>query len=390
MGRVVNDGGGGRAAKANVETSSGMGEVGTAGGVTVEWGAVTDVGLLRAINEDAVLMRPPVFLVADGMGGHHAGDVASRLVIEEFARAATAETLLVDDVVSAIHRANAAVVREGSADDGQSGMGTTAVGLVLVDNGPTTSWLLFNVGDSRAYRLADGMMKLLSVDHSYVQELVAAGEITETDARTHPNRNVVTRALGADDDTEADLWILNTRPGDRYVLCSDGLTTEVADADIEMLLVSEPDPAVAARSLVERALSAGGRDNVSVIVVDVLSVEAEVDGFSEATAPRGIQVVGVPATYSPVVDPPVTEEHAAVDLTHVEPDLDAVPSDESPLSSEMETENNVAEDAPSLIAGVPDFDTLTDGDRATETERSKGPLPLTDDEEPPIDGNPND
>jgi protein phosphatase len=309
--------------------------------------------LTRAINEDSILVDLPVFVVADGMGGHHAGDVASRIVVDEFARSSHGGTLALDEVLATIQRADAAVVQEGSGSSERVGMGTTAVGLVLVDNGPSTSWLLFNVGDSRAYRLHDGRLDLLSVDHSYVQELVAAGEITEQDAREHPNRNVVTRALGVGDGPHPDYWFIDPLVGERYLLCSDGLTTEVDDAGIRDVLANEPDPADAARTLIDRALSAGGHDNISVVVVDVLAIDDPVASEGESTAPRGVHVVSVGAG-SPL-DAVGTPNPAtsAEPPSPAQPEIDGVPG--APTAAADSDSDADPPGAATLIEGVPDF-----------------------------------
>jgi protein phosphatase len=260
-----------------------MGGTATAGGVTLGWAAATDVGNDRAVNEDAVLAAPPVFLVADGMGGHQAGDVASSLVVDRFGTLADGELRPVQDVVGLLDDVNRSIFEEGQRTLARSGMGTTAVGLLLVDNGDRSSWLLFNIGDSRAYRWADGELEQLSVDHSYVQELIDAGEINEVSARAHPHRNVVTRALGVEDELQPDLWLRPPRPGERYLLCSDGLSSEIDDLEIGRILArgSLQD---AADALIGSALAAGGHDNVTVLVLDVLDVDAGV--AAETTAPR--------------------------------------------------------------------------------------------------------
>ena len=262
-----------------------MGGTGAAGGVTLGWAAATDVGLDRTVNEDSLLAELPVFLVADGMGGHQAGDVASSLVVDEFESLADGRLRNVDDVIQTIEAANASILDEGVRSDTRTGMGTTAVGLLLVDNGDRSSWMLFNIGDSRAYRLAAGRLEQLSVDHSYVQELLDAGEITVRTARNHPHRNVVTRALGATEFIHPDFWLRPPMTGERYLLCSDGLSSEIGDADI-LDILGEPSAERAAEMLIARALDAGGHDNITVLVVDVLSVDADQDLPPGDTAPR--------------------------------------------------------------------------------------------------------
>lgn len=261
-------------------------------GVSIRWGAATDVGRTRTVNEDSTLANPPVFLVADGMGGHAAGDVASRMVVDEFGQVGTAAPPLAE-VDRVLRQVNHAIIDAGKRTDPPTSMGSTAVGLILVDNGGTTSWLIVNVGDSRAYVLTTEGLDQLSTDHSYVQELVEAGAISASDARRHPERNVVTRAVGVDAHLDPDYWLRRPVEGERFLLCSDGLSGEVDDGTIGEVLRSEPDPVVAANSLVRLALDAGGRDNVSVLVVDVVAVDATVGDPVTDTAPSGIPKVDV-------------------------------------------------------------------------------------------------
>lgn len=293
-----------------------MGGAATTRGVTFCWAAVSDVGRDRAVNEDAVLAADAVFVVADGMGGHQAGDVASAMVVDRFRSIADDAPPPVQAVVGLLDDVNSSILAEGSREEARSGMGTTAVGLVLVDSGDRPSWLLFNIGDSRAYRWADGELEQLSVDHSHVQELVDEGEIDATSARDHPDRHVITRALGAAEGARADLWLHPPRAGDRYLLCSDGLTSEVGDELIGRKL-SCGTAEEAASALVRSALASGGRDNVTVAVVDVTGV----DGHPGQPDTRPLGVTSAPhppgsgdvrSRREPTNDEP-TAEHAVVD-----------------------------------------------------------------------------
>jgi serine/threonine protein phosphatase PrpC len=171
------------------------------------------------------------------------------------------------------------------AGTGSAGMGTTVVGLIAVEHRGMPYWLAFNVGDSRLYRLWQGELSQISVDHSYVQELVNTGQLTTDDARGHPERNIVTRALGQDAASEPDFWVMPPEVGERFLLCSDGLSGEVGQDRILELLLAAGDPVEAASNLVEAALAGGGRDNISVIVVDVRGVGEY--GAQETTTPRG-------------------------------------------------------------------------------------------------------
>ncbi len=270
-----------------------MDGAGVCDGVSLVWGAATDVGLVRSVNEDSLLASPPVFVVADGMGGHAAGDVASSIAVDMFRALAEKGIPSSEEVISELDLINREVVARGAlGDDPGRAMGTTTAGIALVGNGHLRSWMVFNVGDSRIYRSSTGRTELLSVDHSLVQELVADGRIDAAAARHHPQRNVVTRAMGVRDVLDADVWLRTPVRGERYMVCSDGLSSEVDPGVIERLLEAPEAPGVTARMLVEAALAAGGRDNVSVIVIDVLEVVREDDlGDAAVTAPRGVPTV---------------------------------------------------------------------------------------------------
>ncbi len=228
-------------------------------------GSVTDVGRARDHNEDAFFVDTTAGLlaVADGMGGHQGGEVASATALEAL-RAAIAEGASVPD---AVRRANQAVHDQAAADDQLRGMGTT---LTAATFGDDATLEIAHVGDSRAYLMRDGVLARITTDHSLVQELVDAGELTEEEARSDPRRSMITRALGMDAEVEVDAYPVGLRRGDRVLLCSDGLTSMVDDDGIAVLLASEADPTEAARALVTAANDAGGLDNVTVIVIDVI------------------------------------------------------------------------------------------------------------------------
>ena len=228
-------------------------------------GAATSTGRVRRVNEDSYLAAPPLFAVADGMGGHDAGEVASAVAIDVLARYARGGPLSVDAVLAALDEANRAVIGRGEA----TRMGTTVTGLASLVTPAGSQLMVFNVGDSRVYRLAGDQFGQLTVDHSEVQELVLAGAITPEQARSHPRRNIVTRALGSDFVVRPDHWLLPPLAGDRYLVCSDGLTGELTDEEILPLLLAD-DPQQAAEALVAAADEAGGHDNTTVIVVDVI------------------------------------------------------------------------------------------------------------------------
>jgi serine/threonine protein phosphatase PrpC len=252
--------------------------------VKLTWGQATNVGCVRELNEDAVIAALPIFAVADGMGGHAAGEVASGLTITALAALAGQGEVSSDDVLNAIRTANATIAARAREDAGQRGMGTTVTGLAVVSAESNPHWLVFNVGDSRVYRLVDGVLEQLTIDHSEVEELVMAGSISRSEARVHPRRNVITRSLGTQLAPTTDEWLLPPIVGERFLVCSDGLFNEVDDDQIAALMSSIIDPQSAADALVAAAVSAGGADNISVIVVDVLGLEDST--ADEDTAPR--------------------------------------------------------------------------------------------------------
>lgn len=241
--------------------------------ITVRWSASSDRGLRRSVNEDSVVAAFPVFLVADGMGGHDAGDVASTRAIESFGplHGSLAQVEAVERHVEAAFRAVAA-----DGDHAARAGGTTLAGAVLVDVGGEPHWFVVNVGDSRTYLLVDGRLEQVSVDHSLMQELLDAGVVDREQAKRHPDRSVITRALGAGQSPAPDYWLLPAERGQRMLVCSDGLTSELDDDRIRGILTATPSPADAAASLVEAAVHAGGRDNVTVIVADVDAVASDV------------------------------------------------------------------------------------------------------------------
>lgn len=242
--------------------------------LTLRWGSATDVGRIRTLNEDSLLAVPGLFVVADGMGGHAAGEVASRLAVEEFARLAEQAPVRAEDLTQTVRLANEHILSAGAERGDQLGMGTTLTGVGVVGAEQGEQLAVFNVGDSRVYRFTGGRLEQLTVDHSAVQELVDAGRLSAQDARSHPRRNVVTRSLGSDPGPAPDLWLVPPAAGDRYLVCSDGLTGELEDPAIAELLATNPDPQAAADQLVVGALAAGGNDNVTVVVLDVVEVIA--------------------------------------------------------------------------------------------------------------------
>ena len=235
--------------------------------VTFAVSAASDKGLIRRVNEDSYLAVPPLFIVADGMGGHAFGDRAS----QETAR--VLDSLLPGErpstagrVLEAVARANAAV-QAISADEFA---GTTLTGIALVQDsaGDSCNWMAFNVGDSRVYSWDGSSLHQVSVDHSAVQELVDEGLITAAEAADHPDRNVITRAIGIDGDMQPDVWLLPAEGTHSFLICSDGLTKELDDPSIAVVLRTDASGQSHADRLVAAALASGGADNVTVVVVE--------------------------------------------------------------------------------------------------------------------------
>jgi serine/threonine protein phosphatase PrpC len=248
----------------------------------VHWGARTDIGSVRQRNEDAFLAQEPVFVVADGMGGHVGGATASAVAVAEFQRLVDGADPTSETVAEAVARSNDAILRLVDGNPDLAGMGTTLVGIVLVTEGGQTYWLGFNIGDSRLYRFLDGELTRLSHDHSVVQELLESGDITVDEIPFHQDRNVVTRALGSDPEPVADYWLLAPHDGERFLLCSDGLTGEVPESRIAAVLSEQGDPQLAASMLVAEALDAGGRDNVTAVVIQTGTAESNGQGWLSA------------------------------------------------------------------------------------------------------------
>lgn len=257
-----------------------------AGSVAVElvWGVATDVGRRRAGNEDSAVAVPPLFAVADGMGGHSAGDLASAAAVQHLARAARGDFLGPEEIGAAL-RAAAEDINQ-LADGLRSGAGTTVTGAALTLAAGQPAFLVFNVGDSRVYRFHGTELSQVTVDHSVVQELVDAGEISAEEAEYHPESNVITRALGFHEAPRPDFTVVPLEPGLRLVLCSDGLTREVEDSHLRMHLAAGLSAETTADALVDAALASGGRDNVTVAVIDVQPLSAPPVRGSLPGAPR--------------------------------------------------------------------------------------------------------
>jgi protein phosphatase len=221
---------------------------------------------VRRRNEDTFVLDPPLFAVADGMGGAQAGEVASRLAAAAFREYHEADLLAPDERLQAIiQEANRRIYERARADSDVSGMGTTVTAALLIGGRVT----LGHVGDSRAYRIRDGELEQLTEDHSLVGDLMRSGRLTPEEAEAHPQRSVITRALGTDPEVDIDTTSVDIEPGDLFLLCSDGLTTMVADEDILGILAAAPTLDDAARELVRAANTGGGEDNVTVVLFQV-------------------------------------------------------------------------------------------------------------------------
>jgi serine/threonine protein phosphatase PrpC len=237
----------------------------------------TDPGRKRRRNEDSFVIEPPLFAVADGMGGAQAGEVASRLAAAAFREFHDADDLDPEPRLAAIiQEANRRIFERAAGDAQVSGMGTTITAALVVEDG----LVIGHVGDSRAYRLRGGRFEQLTDDHSLVADLVRSGRLSPEEADTHPQRSVITRALGTDPDVDVDTFTVAAEAGDLFLLCSDGLTTMVADDEIRDLVSGASDLQQAGKSLVKAANKAGGEDNVTVVLVRV----AEGGGELEETA----------------------------------------------------------------------------------------------------------
>ena len=228
------------------------------------FGSRTDVGCVREHNEDSLVVAPPLYVVCDGMGGHAAGEVASEIAVNVIADRAPA-TPDAAALGQAVEEANLAIIQAAREGVGRAGMGCTCTAAMLENE----RLIVAQVGDSRAYLLHGGTLQQITRDHSLMADFIEAGQITPEEARVHPQRSVITRALGSDPRTQPDLFEINVNTGDRLLICSDGLTSMIEDYEIEDILNRTPDPQIAASKLVNAAIAAGGHDNVTVIVVNV-------------------------------------------------------------------------------------------------------------------------
>ena len=285
-------------------------------GASFRFGATTDVGRVRTVNQDSWLSRPEVglYVVADGMGGHQGGEVASSMAVDVIGREYDEPGS--DALVDALRRANDVIHDRGEQDPNLRGMGTTAVAAIVVEGDPASGGapqvVVANIGDSRCYLYRAGELEQLTDDHSMVADLVREGRISPEEAETHPQRNIVTRVLGVYEDIDVDLFPVDAARGDRFLLCSDGLFNEVSEAQIAAVLRRLEDPQEAADELVRLANDGGGRDNITVLLLDVVddagaaaTASAGVGGSAAATKAHEVDLAGFEtATEPPAAAPP--------------------------------------------------------------------------------------
>ncbi|MCU1551492.1 MAG: Protein phosphatase [Glaciihabitans sp.] len=250
--------------------------------IRLTWAAATDTGRRRKANEDSYVAQSPVFAVADGMGGHAAGDLASAAVVTRLAEVITDGFATTSAIDRALEKATDDIEQVG--DESEIGVGTTVTGAVLTLQGGEPYFAVFNIGDSRVYQFERNELRQVTVDHSVVQEMVDSGLLNRDQAEHHPDSNVITRAVGFNMPPTADYWMLPLRPGSRLLICSDGLTKELGDDRLRMHLAAGLSARETAHALVDAALAAGGRDNITTIVLDVIDAPSEYEFNS--TSPR--------------------------------------------------------------------------------------------------------
>jgi PPM family protein phosphatase len=241
----------------------------------------TDVGRQRSTNEDSLVLQPPFFAVADGMGGARAGEVASAMAAEAFEGASDAGEAAEAQLARILREANRRIYDLAVTDDSRRGMGTTLTAAKIHDEEVS----LGHVGDSRAYRMRDGELEQITRDHSLVAELERSGQITPEAAEHHPQRSIITRALGPEPDVEVDTYTLSGRDGDLFLLCSDGLTSMISDDEVAAILRTSSTLDAAADALIKAANQSGGKDNITVVLFRLGEVGA--DALAEPTTVAG-------------------------------------------------------------------------------------------------------
>lgn len=248
--------------------------------------SVSDIGHVRVLNEDAILTGRSIFAVADGLGGHRGGEVASRLAVSSLAELDGMSTISTASIVDCLCRVNDEIQAFALTHPEVTGLGTTVAGVAAVSIDGTDHVAVFNVGDSRVYRLTEGVLARATVDHSEVEEMLLRGELSAAASREATNRHIITRSLGAPQAPKVDLWVMPLLREERFLVCSDGLTTELDDPEIEMILHAELDAQIAVQALLERALDAGGSDNISIVLVQIGPRGEDFEKASNRTVPR--------------------------------------------------------------------------------------------------------
>ncbi|WP_375384857.1 PP2C family protein-serine/threonine phosphatase [uncultured Microbacterium sp.] len=262
------------------------------GEIELRWAEATDTGRRREANQDAVLAEYPLFVVADGMGGHIGGEIASASTVDRLRPVAIAGNVTAKAIEKALSRAVKDIASHPETTD--DGTGTTVTGVYLDVTGTVPNWVTLNIGDSRVYLSRDDSIVQITTDHSVVQELMAAGRLSPEEAENHPYGNVITRAVGPSDGVTPDYVRLDVFDGDRFVICSDGLTKELTDYGIQHFLGEHEDPAEAVEAMLDAALENGGRDNVTIIVLNArvrgaAAAASEFDQDAAITAPIAVQ-----------------------------------------------------------------------------------------------------
>lgn len=235
------------------------------GEIVLAWAGVTDTGRRRDNNQDAFLAQYPLFVVADGMGGHAGGEIASQSTIARLQEVVDSGEVGTAGIENALTQAVGDIASHPETTD--EGTGTTLTGIFFDTTEDEPRWVSLNIGDSRVYLLRDERLVQVTTDHSVVQELISSGRLSAEEAESHPYSNVITRAVGASELTPPDYLGIEVLDGDRFVICSDGLTKELTDYGIQHFLREHADPGVAADAMLAAALENGGRDNVTLIIV---------------------------------------------------------------------------------------------------------------------------
>ena len=237
-------------------------------------GATSHVGNIRLSNQDEYGATPTMVAVADGMGGHNGGEIAAEIAIAIITSANEFQSN--EELAQLVQKANESIKARAEENVNLSGMGTTLCALSQICIKNTSARIgAVNVGDSRIYIFADNQLHQISIDHSVVQNLIDSGQINEIEAKSHPNRNLITRSLGTQEAVEVDSWEIEAITGDRYLLCTDGLTNELSDSEIAKILQEQNDPQLAADNLIQAALTNGGSDNVTAVVLDIVLGEEQ-------------------------------------------------------------------------------------------------------------------